>query len=198
VLQMNFRGSTGYGRRFWEASFKQWGRAMQDDITDGVEWLKREGIADPRRIAIYGGSYGGYATLAGIAFTPDLYAAAVDYVGVSNLFTFMNTIPPYWKPLLAKMHDMVGHPERDRDRLAATSPALHVDRIRTPLLIAQGAQDPRVNKAESDQVVQALRERGVEVQYMVKDNEGHGFHNDENKFEFYAAMEAFFVEHLKP
>ncbi|MCD0504344.1 alpha/beta hydrolase family protein [Bordetella petrii] len=198
VLQMNFRGSTGYGRKFWEASFGQWGLAMQDDITDGVRWLIDQGIADPARIGIYGGSYGGYATLAGITFTPDLYAAAVDYVGVSNLFTFMNTIPPYWKPLLAKMHDMVGHPERDRDRLAATSPALHVDRIRTPLLIAQGAQDPRVNKAESDQVVQALRERGVEVQYLVKDNEGHGFHNDENKFEFYEAMEAFFVEHLKP
>ncbi|GAB1579508.1 alpha/beta hydrolase family protein [Bordetella petrii] len=198
VLQMNFRGSTGYGRRFWEAGFGQWGLAMQDDITDGVRWLIDQGIADPARIGIYGGSYGGYATLAGIAFTPDLYAAAVDYVGVSNLFTFMNTIPPYWKPLLAKMHDMVGHPERDRERLAATSPALHVDRIRTPLLIAQGAQDPRVNKAESDQVVQALRERGVEVEYLVKDNEGHGFHNDENKFEFYAAMETFFVEHLKP
>jgi len=198
VLQMNFRGSTGYGRRFWEAGFGQWGLAMQDDITDGVRWLIDQGIADPARIGIYGGSYGGYATLAGIAFTPDLYAAAVDYVGVSNLFTFMNTIPPYWKPLLAKMHDMVGHPERDRERLAATSPALHVNRIRTPLLIAQGAQDPRVNKAESDQVVQALRERGVEVEYLVKDNEGHGFHNDENKFEFYAAMEAFFVEHLKP
>ncbi|MBV7485845.1 S9 family peptidase [Bordetella sp. BOR01] len=198
VLQMNFRGSTGYGRRFWEASFGQWGLAMQDDITDGVRWLIDQGIADPARIGIYGGSYGGYATLAGVAFTPDLYAAAVDYVGVSNLFTFMNTIPPYWKPLLAKMYDMVGHPEHDHERLAATSPALHVDRIRTPLLIAQGAQDPRVNKAESDQVVQALRERGVEVEYLVKDNEGHGFHNDENKFEFYAAMEAFFVEHLKP
>lgn len=198
VLQMNFRGSTGYGRQFWEASFGQWGLAMQDDITDGVRWLIDQGIADPARIGIYGGSYGGYATLAGITFTPDLYAAAVDYVGVSNLFTFMNTIPPYWKPLLAKMHDMVGHPERDRERLEATSPALHVDRIRTPLLIAQGAQDPRVNKAESDQVVQALRERGVEVQYLVKENEGHGFHNDENKFEFYEAMEAFFVTHLKP
>ncbi|OZI22691.1 S9 family peptidase [Bordetella genomosp. 7] len=198
VLQINFRGSTGYGRRFWEAGFGQWGLAMQDDITDGVHWLIGQGIADPARIGIYGGSYGGYAALAGVAFTPEVYAAAVDYVGVSNLFTFMNTIPPYWKPLLAKMYDMVGHPERDRERLAATSPALHVERIRAPLLIAQGAQDPRVNKAESDQVVQALRSRGVEVQYLVKDNEGHGFHNDENKFEFYAAMEAFFVEHLQP
>ncbi|WP_236844350.1 alpha/beta hydrolase family protein [Bordetella sp. 02P26C-1] len=198
VLQMNFRGSTGYGRKFWEASFGQWGRAMQDDITDGVRWLIDQGIADPARIGIYGGSYGGYATLAGITFTPDLYAAAVDYVGVSNLFTFMNTIPPYWKPMLDKMHVMVGHPERDRERLAATSPALHVDRIRTPLLIAQGANDPRVNKAESDQVVQALNARGVEVQYLIKDNEGHGFQNEENRFEFYAAMEAFLRMHLKP
>ncbi len=198
VLQINFRGSTGYGRAFWEAGFGQWGLAMQDDITDGVQWLIEQGIADPKRIGIYGGSYGGYATLAGIAFTPDLYAAAVDYVGVSNLFTFMNTIPPYWAPILPKFHEMVGHPERDKERLAATSPALHVDRIKTPLFIAQGARDPRVNKAESDQVVEALRQRGVEVQYMVKDNEGHGFHNDENKFEFYRAMEKFLVEHLKP
>jgi dipeptidyl aminopeptidase/acylaminoacyl peptidase len=197
VLQINFRGSTGYGRKFWEASFGQWGLAMQDDITDGVQWLIAQGIADPKRIGIYGGSYGGYATLAGITLTPDLYAAAVDYVGVSNLFTFMQTIPPYWKPLLEKMQDMVGHPDKDKDRLAATSPALHVDRIRTPLFIAQGAKDPRVNKAESDQVVEALRARGVEVQYMVKDNEGHGFHNDENKFEFYEAMEKFFTRHLK-
>ncbi len=198
VLQMNFRGSTGYGREFWEASFGQWGLAMQDDITDGVQWLIEQGIADPKRIGIYGGSYGGYATLAGVAFTPDLYAAAVDYVGVSNLFTFMQTIPPYWKPMLDKMHDMVGDPERDHDRLAATSPALHVDKIKTPLFIAQGAKDPRVNIDESDQVVHALRARGVEVEYMVKENEGHGFHNDENKFEFYAAMEQFFKDHLKP
>jgi len=198
VLQMNFRGSTGYGRAFWEASFGQWGLKMQDDITDGVKWLVDQGIADPKRIGIYGGSYGGYATLAGVAFTPDLYAAAVDYVGVSNLFTFMNTIPPYWKPLLAKMQDMVGDPVKDKERLTATSPALHVDKIKTPLFIAQGARDPRVNKDESDQVVEALRKRGVEVQYMVKENEGHGFHNDENKFEFYEAMEKFFVDHLKP
>jgi dipeptidyl aminopeptidase/acylaminoacyl peptidase len=119
VLQMNFRGSTGYGRRFWEASFGQWGLKMQDDITDGVQWLIQQGIADPQRIGIYGGSYGGYATLAGITFTPDLYAAAVDYVGVSNLFTFLQTIPPYWKPMLAKMQDMVGDPVRDQQRLAA-------------------------------------------------------------------------------
>ena len=187
---MNFRGSTGYGRRFWEAGFGQWGLKMQDDISDGVAWLVKQGIADPKRVGIYGASYGGYATLAGVAFTPDLYAAAVDYVGVSNLFTFMQTIPPYWKPMLAKMQDMVGDPVRDKDRLAATSPALHADRIKTPLFVAQGAKDPRVNKDESDQMVKALKARGVNVEYMVKDNEGHGFHNDENKFEFYEAMES--------
>lgn len=198
VLQMNFRGSTGYGRAFLEASFGQWGLAMQDDITDGVQWLIDQGIADAQRIGIYGASYGGYATLAGVTLTPDLYAAAVDYVGVSNLFTFLNTIPPYWKPLLTKMHAMVGEPGKDQARLAATSPALLADRIKTPLFIAQGAKDPRVNKDESDQIVHALRARGVEVQYMVKDNEGHGFHNDENKFEFYEAMEQFLAVHLKP
>lgn len=196
VFQMNFRGSTGYGRRFLEAGYKQWGRAMQDDITDGVEWLVESGMADPRRIAIYGGSYGGYATLAGVTFTPDLYACAIDYVGVSNLFTFMKTIPPYWKPMLEMMYEQVGHPEKDREMLAACSPALHADRIRVPLFIAQGANDPRVNKAESDQMVEALRSRGVEVEYMVKENEGHGFHNQENRFDFYRAMERFLARHL--
>jgi len=196
VLQMNFRGSTGYGRRFWEASFGQWGLAMQDDVTDGVHWLIDQGIADSRRIAIYGGSYGGYAVLAGVVTTPDLYAAAVDYVGVSNLLTFMNTIPPYWKPMLEKMHSMVGDPDADRQRLEATSPALNADKIKTPLFIAQGAQDPRVNKDESDQMVAALTARGVQVEYLVKDNEGHGFHNEENKFEFYERMEAFLRAHL--
>ncbi|MFC0779340.1 S9 family peptidase [Flavobacterium sp. HJSW_4] len=197
VLQMNYRGSTGYGKKFWESSFKQWGKTMQDDVTDGVEWLKKEGIADPNRIAIYGGSYGGYATLAGITFTPDLYAAAVDYVGVSNLFTFMNTIPPYWKPYLDQFHEMVGDPKKDSLLLASASPALHADKIKTPLFIAQGANDPRVNKAESDQMVEALKKRGVVVEYMVKNDEGHGFHNQDNRFDFYGAMEKFLDKHLK-
>ncbi len=196
VLQMNFRGSTGYGRHFWEISFKQWGKTMQDDITDGVNWLIKQGIADPKRIAIYGGSYGGYATLAGVAFTPDLYACAVDYVGVSNLFTFMNTIPPYWKPYLDMFHEMVGDPVKDKELMEAASPVFHVDQIKAPLFIAQGKNDPRVNKAESDQMVEALRKRGVEVEYMVKDNEGHGFHNEENRFDFYAAMEKFLAKYL--
>jgi dipeptidyl aminopeptidase/acylaminoacyl peptidase len=198
VLQMNFRGSVGYGRKFWEASFKQWGQKMQDDVTDGVQWLIQQGIADPKRIAIYGGSYGGYATLAGVAFTPDLYAAAVDYVGVANMFTFLNTIPPYWKPFLDMMHEMVGDPEKDKAMMEAVSPVMHADKIKTPLFIAQGAHDPRVNKAESDQMVEALRKRGVDVEYMVKDNEGHGFHNEENRFDFYGAMEKFLDKHLQP
>ncbi|MDB5767993.1 MAG: putative peptidase [Collimonas fungivorans] len=198
VLQMNYRGSTGYGRQFWEASFKQWGKTMQDDITDGVQWLVQQGIADPKRVAIYGGSYGGYATLAGVTFTPDLYAAAVDYVGVSNMFTFMKTIPPYWKPFLDQMYEMVGDPVKDKELLTAVSPALHTDRIKTPLFVAQGANDPRVNKAESDQIVESLRKRGVPVEYMVKDNEGHGFHNEENRFDFYTAMEGFLAKHLAP
>jgi dipeptidyl aminopeptidase/acylaminoacyl peptidase len=197
VLQVNFRGSTGYGRKFWEASFKQWGKTMQDDLTDGVQWLIKQGIADPKRVAIYGGSYGGYATLAGVTYTPDLFAAAVDYVGISNLFTFMKTIPPYWKPFLDQMYEMVGDPEKDKDLFTAMSPALNADKIKTPLFVAQGAQDPRVNKAESDQIVESLRKRGVDVEYMVKENEGHGFNNEENRFAFYEATEAFLAKHLK-
>lgn len=196
VLQVNYRGSTGYGRKFWEASFKQWGKAMQDDITDGVHWLIKQGIADPKRVGIYGGSYGGYATLAGLAFTPDLYAAGVDYVGVSNLFTFMKAFPPYWKPYLEMVYEMIGHPEKDKELLTAASPVFHTEKIKVPLLIAQGANDPRVNKAESDQMVAALKARGIEVPYIVKNNEGHGFSNEENRFEFYRAMEEFLGKHL--
>ena len=196
VLQVNFRGSTGYGRKFWEASFKQWGKAMQDDISDGVKWLIKEGIADPKRVGIYGGSYGGYATLAGLTFTPDLYAAGVDYVGVSNIFTFIKAFPPYWKPYLEMVYEMVGHPEKDKDLLTAASPFFHSKNIKAPLLIAQGANDPRVNKAESDQMVEALKARGIEVPYIVKTNEGHGFSNEENRFEFYRAMEEFLGKHL--
>jgi dipeptidyl aminopeptidase/acylaminoacyl peptidase len=198
VLQMNYRGSTGYGRAFWEASFGKWGLEMQDDITDGVNWLIEQGIANKDRIAIYGGSYGGYATLAGITLTPEVYACAVDYVGVSSLFTFMNTIPPYWEPYRAMLYEMVGNPEdeADKKRMTATSPVYHVDKIKAPLLIAQGAKDPRVAQAESDQMVAALRKNGIDVEYILKENEGHGFRNEENRFEFYEAMERFLAEHL--
>jgi dipeptidyl aminopeptidase/acylaminoacyl peptidase len=197
VLQVNFRGSTGYGRKFWEASFKEWGKKMQDDVSDGVLHLIREGIVDPKRVAIYGASYGGYATLAGLVFSPELYACGIDYVGVSNLFTFLHTIPPYWKLGLDMMHEMIGHPEHDKALLEAASPVFHADKIRVPLLIAQGAKDPRVNVDESDQMVAALKKRGVAVEYILKDNEGHGFHNEENRFEFYEAMERFLAKHLR-
>ncbi len=197
VFQMNYRGSTGYGKNFWKASFKEWGRKMQDDITDGVHWLINEGLADPDRIAIYGGSYGGYATLAGVAFTPDVYRCAIDYVGVSNLFTFMTTIPPYWKPLLDMMYAMVGNPETDQEAMRAASPVFHVDKIKTPLLVIQGANDPRVNIDESDQIVESLRKRGVDVPYMVKYDEGHGFRNEENRFEVYRVILGFLAGYLK-
>ncbi len=196
VFQMNYRGSTGYGKNFWKSSFKQWGKKMQDDITDGVNWLIEKGIANPDRIAIYGGSYGGYATLAGVTFTPDLYRCAVDYVGVSNLFTFMLTIPPYWKPYLEMMYAMVGNPEIDKEQMEAASPAFHVDKITTPLFVVQGANDPRVNIDESDQIVKSLRARGIDVPYMVKYNEGHGFHNEENRFEMYKATLGFLKKYL--
>lgn len=197
VFQINYRGSTGYGKDFWMKGFKQWGHDMQNDLTDGVRWLIEQGVADPERVAIYGASYGGYATLAGIAFTPELYACAVDYVGVSNLFTFMETIPPYWKPYLDMLYEMVGHPEQDQALLKAGSPVFHIDKIKAPLLVVQGANDPRVKIDESDQIVRSMRERGIDVPYLVKYNEGHGFANEENRFEFYKAMLGFLAKHIK-
>jgi dipeptidyl aminopeptidase/acylaminoacyl peptidase len=149
-------------------------------------------------VAIYGASYGGYAVLEGLVKTPDLYAAGVDYVGVSNLFTFLKTIPPYWTPYLEMMYEMVGHPEKDKDWFQEHSPALNAEKIRRPLLVAQGAKDPRVNINESNQIAEALRRRGVEVVYIVKENEGHGFQNEENRFEFYEIMEKFLQTHLRP
>ena len=196
VLQMNFRGSVGYGREFWEISFKQWGKTMQDDITDGVNWLIEEGIADPARIAIYGASYGGYATLAGLTFTPDIYACGVDYVGVSNIFTLLETLPPYWELGRQMMYEMIGNPETEKELLEAASPLFHIDKIKAPLLVAQGANDPRVKQAESDQIVNALKAKGIDVPYILKDDEGHGFYNEENQFDFYQEMEKFLDKHL--
>jgi dipeptidyl aminopeptidase/acylaminoacyl peptidase len=196
VLQVNFRGSTGYGKEFWHAGFKQWGRAMQDDVTDGVLWLVERGVADPKRLAIYGGSYGGYSALAGATFTPNLYACAVSYVGPSNLFTLLESIPPYWEPLREMEYEVIGDPVKDKKLLTEVSPLFSADRIHIPLLVAQGANDPRVKKAESDQIVEAARKAGKDVVYLVKENEGHGFHNEENRFDFYRAMDEFFRKHL--
>ena len=195
-LQINFRGSTGYGKEFINAGDREWGGKMQDDLSDGVAWLIKEGIADPKRIAIYGGSYGGYATLTGMTMTPELYVCGVSMVGPSNLITFIQTIPPYWAPMIAMFHQRVGDPEKDHDLLVARSPLTHVDKIRAPLFIAQGANDPRVNRAESLQIVDAMKQAGKPVEYLEFADEGHGFARPENRLKFYAAAEKFLAQHL--
>lgn len=199
VLQVNYRGSTGFGKRFMHAAEREFAGRMHDDLIDGVEWLVAQGIADRGRIAIYGGSYGGYAALVGAAFTPGVFAAAISVVGPSSLVTLVRSFPPYWRPLLASTwFRYVGDPD-DPDQLAdleARSPLNRVDDIVAPLLVVQGANDPRVTKAESDQIVEALRRRGVAVEYLVKDDEGHGFVKPENRMEMYAAVERFLARHL--
>lgn len=198
VLSVNYRGSTGFGKAHVMASKREWGGKMHDDLIDSVKWATDNGIADPARIAIFGGSYGGYAALAGLTFTPDVFACGVDIVGVSNLNTFMKTIPPYWKPFLDHMRQMVGDDSTDEGRafLAERSPVTKVDRIVKPLLIGQGAKDPRVNKAESDQVVSAMKARNIPVTYVVYPEEGHGFAKPENRMSFFAIAEAFLAQHL--
>jgi dipeptidyl aminopeptidase/acylaminoacyl peptidase len=199
VLQPNFRGSTGYGQEFLNAGNKEWGTgAMQHDITDGVQYLIDEGIADPDRVGITGISYGGYATLAGLTFTPDVYAAGASYVGPSNLITLLNSIPPYWAPIRTMMFKRVGDPNdtEDKQRLKKQSPFFHAENIDDPLLVIQGANDPRVKKQESDQIVVAARENDVPVQYLVAPNEGHGFRKENNSLAVAAQLERFFGEHL--
>jgi dipeptidyl aminopeptidase/acylaminoacyl peptidase len=199
VLQVNYRGSTGFGKAFTHAAEKEFAGKMHDDLIDGVNWLIGEDIADPKRIAIYGGSYGGYAALVGASFTPDVFAAAISVVGPSNLVTLVRSFPPYWRPLLAgTWFKFVGDPEDPEERkdLEARSPINRVDQITAPLLVLQGANDPRVVKAESDQIVEALRARGVPVEYIVKDDEGHGFVKPENKLDIYRAVEKFLARHL--
>jgi dienelactone hydrolase len=195
-VQVNFRGSTGYGKAFVNAGDREWGRAMQNDLTDGVEHAIAQGWADPERVAIFGGSYGGYAALAGVTFTPDLYRCAVDIVGPSNLKTLIETIPPYWQPQIALFHQRVGNPETDAEFLWSRSPLSRAASIKTPLLIAQGANDPRVKQAESEQIVAALRDAGIDHEYMLFPDEGHGFAKPENRLKFYAAAERFLARHL--
>ena len=197
VLQINYRGSSGYGKRFLHAGDREWGGKMLDDLVDGAEWAVSQGFADRARLAIYGGSYGGYATLAALAFHPKIFACGIDYVGISNLLTFMNTIPPYWDTFRDVMYKRVGNPKADREFLLSRSPLFAADKIEAPLLVAQGYNDPRVNHAEAEQIVDALKAKGSPVEYLVKMDEGHGFENPENRIEFYEKMEAFLKSHLQ-
>jgi len=198
VLQPNFRASTGYGKQFLDAGNKEWGDKMQDDITWGVKHLAAEGVADAKRVGIMGGSYGGYATLAGVAFTPDVYAAAVSIVGPSNLITLLESIPPYWEAYRKIFTERMGDPAtaEGKARLDRQSPLNSANMIKTPLLVVQGANDPRVKKAESDQIVVALRERNFPVEYIVAPDEGHGFARPVNNLAMVAAAEKFLSKHL--
>jgi len=198
VLSPNFQGSTGYGKDFLNAGNKQWGEKMQDDLTWGVKYLVAQGIADPKRVGIMGRSYGGYATLAGVAFTPEIYAAAVSYVGPSNLITLVESIPPYWEEGRKMVYLRLGDPSQPEGKaqLRRQSPVNSAFRIKTPLLIIHGANDPRVNRAESDQIVIALRDRGFPVEYLLAPDEGHSFTRPVNKMAMIASAEKFLARYL--
>ncbi len=195
-IQVNYRGSTGYGKAFVNAGDREWGAKMHDDLIDAVRYVTGQGWADPDRVAVYGGSYGGYAALVGAAFTPDVFRCAVDIVGPSNLQTLLESIPPYWAPMKAQLYKRVGNPETDQEFLWSRSPLSRARDIRIPLLIAQGANDPRVKQAESEQIVAALDEAGIDHEYMLFPDEGHGFAKPENRLKFYAAAERFLAKHL--
>lgn len=196
VLQINFRGSAGYGKEFTAAANKEWGGKIHDDLVDGINYVIKEGIADPKRIAIFGISFGGFAALTGVTKTPDLFCCAIDCVGQSNLVTFIRSIPPYWKPFLQKFIKGVGNPETEFDFLMMRSPISHVDAIRVPLLISHGAQDQRVKRDESEMIVHALKEKGIPHEYLLFPDEGHGFSRPENRIKFYDAVERFLSKHL--
>jgi len=199
VLQCNFRGSVGYGKTYLNAGNGQWGRKMQADLNDAVSWAVKERNAETGRVAIMGGSYGGYAALAGLAFTPDFYACGIDIVGPSNLITLLKSIPPYWKPLYESLKYRLGaDPDTNEGRefLARVSPLYSADKIKKPLLIAQGANDPRVKKSESDQIVAAVKKHSIPITYLVLPDEGHGFERPENRFAFTAVAEHFLAKCL--
>jgi dipeptidyl aminopeptidase/acylaminoacyl peptidase len=195
-VEVNYRGSTGYGKSFVAAGDREWGAKMHDDLIDAVDYIVAQGWANKERVAIYGGSYGGYAALVGAAFTPDVFACAVDIVGPSNLKTLLDSIPPYWKPMAAGLYKRVGNPETDEEFLWSRSPLSRARDIRIPLLIAQGANDPRVKQAESEQIVAALKDAGIDYEYMLFPDEGHGFAKPENRIKFYAAAERFLAKYL--
>jgi len=198
VLSVNYRGSTGVGKQFINAANLEWAGKMHDDLIDAVNWAVKEGIADPERVAISGGSYGGYATLVGLTMTPEVFACGVDLVGPSNLITLLDNVPEYWIPILPLFTSRVGDGSTDEGKalLRERSPLTHVERICRPLLIGQGANDPRVKQQESDQIVEAMQERGIPVTYALYSDEGHGFARPENSMSFWAVTEAFLAEHL--
>ncbi len=198
VLQINFRGSTGFGKKYLHAGDRQWGLKMQTDLTDGVKWAVDQGIADPKRVAIFGGSYGGYAALAGAAFTPDLYRCAVDECGPSNLFTLLESFPPYWEVARSLFFTRLGNPgdPRDKELLTAASPLFSADKIKIPMLIGQGANDPRVKQAEAEQIVDAIASHRGSAVYVLYTDEGHGFVRPENRLDFTARMEKFLADNL--
>jgi dipeptidyl aminopeptidase/acylaminoacyl peptidase len=197
VLLVNYRGSTGFGKKFLHAGDREWAGKMHDDLIDAVHWAVEQGIADPKQVAIFGGSYGGYAALVGATFTPDVFACAVDIVGPSNLVTLLKSIPPYWAPMKKVFSTRVGDLATEEEFLKSRSPLYKADRIRIPMLIAQGANDPRVKQAESEQIVAAIRKAGKPVEYMVFKDEGHGFARPENTLKFVAAAEAFLAKYLR-
>ena len=198
VLQINFRSSTGFGKKYLHAGDREWGLTMQSDLTDGVKWAVDAGIADPKRVAIFGGSYGGYAALAGAAFTPDVYRCAIDECGPSNLFTLLASFPPYWAVIRSTFNTRVGDPSdpKDKELLTAASPLSSADKIKIPMLIGQGANDPRVTQAESEQIVDAIAKHRGSVVYALYTDEGHGFVRPENRLDFTARMEKFLADNL--
>jgi dipeptidyl aminopeptidase/acylaminoacyl peptidase len=195
-LQVNYRGSTGYGKDFTNAGDKEWGGKMQNDLIDAVNFAITNGYADPKRIAIYGGSYGGYAALAASTFTKGIFCCAVDIVGPSNLITFIKSVPVYWKPFISMLHRRIGNPETEEEFLKSKSPYFFADRIKIPILIAQGAHDPRVKKEESEQIVSALKKNNIPYEYIFFEDEGHGFVKPENRLKFYSELEIFLANYL--
>jgi len=197
VLQINFRGSDGYGKAFWISGFKKWGTTVQNDISDGVKWVIEEGIADKKRIGIYGSGFGGFSALHQLCFQPEMYACGASQSGYTNLFTYLKAVPPYYKPTLQMYYEMVGDPESDLEYLRSISPVFHADKIRAPVLIAQDAKDPRVKVNETNQFVKELKKRAIPVTYIVKERERYSLRNPENRYEFYRQLEIFLAGNLK-